>query len=53
MPCSPACANWLRGIQPDRPRPGLIPGPLRLGKHTIARTWVSLAGVCSSPASGW
>ncbi|MGW5239242.1 replication initiator [Monashia sp. NPDC004114] len=27
LPCSPACANWLRyGIQPKDPGPGLIPG---------------------------
>src|SRR5829696_5011781 len=27
LPCSPRCANWLRfGVQPDEPRPGLIPG---------------------------
>ncbi|MGO4360896.1 replication initiator [Terrabacter sp. RAF57] len=27
LPCSPACANWLRhGIQPKDPGPGLVPG---------------------------
>ena len=27
LPCTPACANWLRyGIQPANPGPGLIPG---------------------------
>jgi hypothetical protein len=27
LPCSPACANWLRyGIQPDQPGPGLRAG---------------------------
>ncbi|HET9872064.1 MAG TPA: replication initiator, partial [Propionibacteriaceae bacterium] len=27
LPCSPACANWLRyGIQPDQPGPGLEAG---------------------------
>jgi hypothetical protein len=27
LPCSPACANWLRyGIQPKNPGPGLHPG---------------------------
>lgn len=27
LPCSPACANWLRyGIEPDQPGPGLTPG---------------------------
>lgn len=27
LPCSPGCVNWLRyGVQPDQPRPGLIPG---------------------------
>jgi hypothetical protein len=27
LPCSPACANWLRyGIQPQNPGPGLHPG---------------------------
>lgn len=27
LPCTPACANWLRyGIQPDHPGPGLMPG---------------------------
>ena len=27
LPCSPACANWLRhGIQPTGPGPGLTPG---------------------------
>ena len=27
LPCSPACANWLRyGITPDDPGPGLTPG---------------------------
>src|SRR5256885_4585796 len=27
LPCSPTCANWLLyGIQPDRTKPGLIPG---------------------------
>ena len=27
LPCSPACANWLRyGIQPHNPGPGLHPG---------------------------
>jgi hypothetical protein len=33
-PCSPACANWLRyGIQPHRPRPGLVPGFCRGKAH--------------------
>ncbi len=27
LPCSPACANWLRyGVQPANPGPGLVPG---------------------------
>ena len=27
LPCSPACANWLRyGAQPANPGPGLVPG---------------------------
>jgi hypothetical protein len=27
LPCSPTCANWLLyGIQPDRAKPGLVPG---------------------------
>ncbi len=27
LPCSPACANWLRyGVAPKTPKPGLIPG---------------------------
>jgi len=27
LPCSPACANWLRyGVTPKNPEPGLIPG---------------------------
>jgi hypothetical protein len=27
LPCSPSCANWLLyGVQPDNPKPGLIPG---------------------------
>jgi hypothetical protein len=27
LPCSPACANWLRyGVQPKDPGPGLLPG---------------------------
>lgn len=27
LPCTPACANWLRyGIQPKDPGPGLVPG---------------------------
>ncbi len=27
LPCSPACANWLRyGVQPANPGPGLTPG---------------------------
>jgi hypothetical protein len=27
LPCSPACANWLRyGVQPANPTPGLVPG---------------------------
>jgi hypothetical protein len=27
LPCSPTCANWLLyGIQPDKAKPGLIPG---------------------------
>jgi hypothetical protein len=27
LPCSPSCANWLLyGVQPDKPRPRLVPG---------------------------
>jgi hypothetical protein len=27
LPCSPTCANWLLyGVQPDRAKPGLVPG---------------------------
>jgi hypothetical protein len=27
LPCSPTCANWLLyGIQPDKAKPGLVPG---------------------------
>ncbi len=27
LPCSPTCANWLLyGVQPDRPKAGLVPG---------------------------
>jgi hypothetical protein len=27
LPCTPTCANWLLyGIQPDKARPGLVPG---------------------------
>ena len=27
LPCSPACANWLRyGVTPKNPEPGLVPG---------------------------
>jgi len=27
LPCAPTCANWLLyGVQPDNPKPGLVPG---------------------------
>ena len=27
LPCSPTCANWLLyGVQPDKAKPGLVPG---------------------------
>jgi hypothetical protein len=27
LPCSPSCANWLLyGVQPDKAKPGLVPG---------------------------
>jgi hypothetical protein len=27
LPCSPSCANWLLyGVQPDKTKPGLVPG---------------------------
>jgi hypothetical protein len=33
-PCSPTCANWLRyGIQPKKPRPGLVPGACKGKAH--------------------
>ncbi|MDA0568065.1 helitron helicase-like domain-containing protein [Streptomonospora sp. S1-112] len=33
-PCSPRCANWLRyGIQPDNPKPGMVPGYCRSKAH--------------------
>ncbi|MFC8503813.1 replication initiator [Pedococcus sp. NPDC057267] len=34
LPCSPACANWLRyGIQPKNPTPGLHPGHCAAKAH--------------------
>jgi hypothetical protein len=34
LPCSPACANWLRyGIQPKNPTPGLHPGQCSSKAH--------------------
>jgi hypothetical protein len=36
-PCSPTCANWLRyGIQPKKPRPGLVPGACKGKAHCRA-----------------
>ncbi|MBV2363478.1 helitron helicase-like domain-containing protein [Streptomonospora nanhaiensis] len=33
-PCSPRCANWLRyGVQPDNPKPGMVPGFCRSKAH--------------------
>jgi hypothetical protein len=33
-PCSPRCENWLRyGIQPEHPRPGLVPGRCKGKAH--------------------
>jgi len=42
LPCSPTCANWLLyGIQPDKAKPGLVPGRCK-GKvhqrHTLGFT---------------
>lgn len=52
LPCSPSCANWLLyGVQPDRAKPGLVPGrctgkvhqPATLGftgrRVLVSRTW--------------
>lgn len=34
LPCSEACANWLRyGVQPKDPGPGLIPGMCAMKAH--------------------
>ncbi|MDA0568054.1 replication initiation protein, partial [Streptomonospora sp. S1-112] len=33
-PCSPRCTNWLRyGIQPDNPKPGMVPGYCQSKAH--------------------
>lgn len=38
LPCSPTCANWLLyGIQPDKAKPGLVPGRCK-GKVHQRRT---------------
>jgi hypothetical protein len=34
LPCSPTCANWLLyGVQPDKAKPGLVPGHCRGKVH--------------------
>ncbi len=43
LPCSPACANWLRyGVTPKNPEPGLVPGRCSSPAHD--RENLSLGG---------
>jgi hypothetical protein len=52
LPCSPRCANWLRfGIQPDQPRPGLIPGRCVSKSHD--RENLGLGGRRVLVSRGW
>ncbi len=52
LPCTPACANWLRyGIQPDQPGPGLRAGRCPSPAHD-RETWASVAAGSSPRGSG-